>query len=137
MPYLKRKLILAVPIIAICLAIGLFATAYITTLLSHYSMCLPSMTLSSGKDKLRESIGYLRRRNIPYVIPKTCCEISKGKGEYPALGWAAYFLQGKSHYVFIPKYYSSDKINGKYSDKMWNVVTVNSCGKPTGLGVDL
>jgi hypothetical protein len=128
-----RKIWLGLPII-----IGAASLIpYGLTLASPASLCLPEARVVGKNEKVRRAKEWLRSNSVMGYAGGGCCEVSKGGISFPELGFGAYVTQGKAHYVFVPKYPSSRAINGKKHEAEWNVVTVDTCGNPLNVGLDL
>lgn len=110
---------------------------YGVTLASPASLCLPEARVVGKDEKVRRAKEWLRSKAFTSYTGGDCCQVTKGDGSFPALDFGAYVTQGKAHYVFVPKYPFSHEINGKKHEAEWNVVTVDTCGNPLNVGLDL
>jgi hypothetical protein len=121
---------------AICIIL-LLCGPYAITSISQKSICVSELRMIGGQERISKSLEFLRQRHLPYYSGPDCCTVGKGTSSFVPLGISAYLLHGKTHYVFIPKYESSRIVNGKYNAANWHIITTNTCGNPTNIGLDL
>ncbi len=128
-----RKLLLGLPI-----ALGIvLLIPYTVTLASPASLCLREARVVGKDEKIRRAKDWLQSNAITSYAGGDCCEVSKGGISFPELTFSAYLVQGKAHYVFVPKSSSSRAVNGKKHEGDWNVLTMDTCGNPLSIGLDL
>jgi hypothetical protein len=119
------------------IAIGLLALPFGLTAFTATSICFSQARIVGADEKIASATRWLQERRHPFVSRSDCCEVSKGANTFPSLGFGAYLLSGKAHYVFVPKTPDAQIVNGKHRPEHWNVVTVGGCGEPLAEGVDL